>query len=219
MKQFLKNNILYLAGLSLLLVLGLCFYFNMSKGDIILFFSERRSTSLNYFFRFSNSLGEGYAYLIIGLGLLLYRFSHALMILVTGFCTMLLSQFLKNFFGKPRPAIYFSELKGQPEAIIPVPEVELVTSWTSSFPSGHTMAAFALYGLLAFSVKRKDLKILFLLMASLAGISRIYLGQHFLQDVLAGAFFGTLVAMLMYALQCWLGQENRLGRRGLLGLR
>jgi membrane-associated phospholipid phosphatase len=32
----------------------------------------------------------------------------------------------------------------------------------------------------------------------LVGYSRIYLGQHFLQDVLAGALFGTASAITVY---------------------
>jgi undecaprenyl-diphosphatase len=61
-----------------------------------------------------------------------------------------------------------------------------------SFPSGHTMAATVLYGILAVllvtKVKRKRSKVLIALAASLlialVGFSRMYLGAHYLSDVL-----------------------------------
>jgi undecaprenyl-diphosphatase len=61
-----------------------------------------------------------------------------------------------------------------------------------SFPSGHTMAATVLYGVLAVllvtKVKRQRSKVLIGLAASLlivlVGFSRMYLGAHYLSDVL-----------------------------------
>ena len=207
MTRFLKDNTAYFALLTLFLIVGILFYLNMSKGDLILFFSENRHPVSNSIVRFTNLWGEGYAYLIIGITLLFYKLRNALMIALTGITALFCSQLLKDFFGHPRPSIFFSEIQGQPDALMPVPDVELVSSYTSSFPSGHTMAAFALYGLLAFSIKQQGLKIVFLLIATIAGISRIYLGQHFLEDVLAGACFGTLIAATMFPLQEWIGRK------------
>lgn len=218
MKAFFKNNISYLLSLLLLLTIGLyiCTYFD--KGAVLLFFSENRTDFFNYFFRFANSWGEGYAFLIIGVVLLFYNIRNAIAIGFAGLFTLIISRLLKDFFGHPRPTIYFSKILGIPNAIIPVPEVELTSSYTSSFPSGHTMAAFALYGLLAFSFKRTAIKILFLIIAALAGISRIYLGQHFLSDVVAGALFGTLIALAIFILQEWM-ERTPLRNRSLLKIK
>ena len=67
-----------------------------------------------------------------------------------------------------------------------------------SFPSGHTMAATDLYGLLAvFAVlafeawRHRTLAILWAsVMALLVGFSRLYLGAHYLSDVLGGVAAG-----------------------------
>lgn len=78
----------------------------------------------------------------------------------------------------------------------------LITVGGFSFPSGHSMGAMAIYGMLiyavwhtAWSVRRKaafTAALSFLIL--LVGISRIYLGVHFASDVLAG--FGAGLASL-----------------------
>jgi len=63
-----------------------------------------------------------------------------------------------------------------------------------SFPSGHSMAAFSLYGILAFLFWRHTstlsgrltLIVFSFLMILMIGISRIYLGVHYPSDVLGG---------------------------------
>lgn len=63
-----------------------------------------------------------------------------------------------------------------------------------SFPSGHAMVTMAFYGYLLYVVvklvKRKwvrnSLIVLFVSIIFLVGLSRIYLGVHYVTDVLAG---------------------------------
>ncbi|MNP70769.1 Phosphatidylglycerophosphatase B [compost metagenome] len=63
-----------------------------------------------------------------------------------------------------------------------------------SFPSGHSMAAFSLYGVMAFllwrhtltSIGRGVLIAFSVAMILMIGISRIYLGVHYPSDVLGG---------------------------------
>ena len=74
----------------------------------------------------------------------------------------------------------------------------------SSFPSGHSTTVFALATMLALFEKNKKWNILYLLGALGVGYSRIYLGQHFLGDVLVGSGLGMLVAVLVY----WLYPES-----------
>jgi membrane-associated phospholipid phosphatase len=85
-----------------------------------------------------------------------------------------------------------------------------------SFPSGHTMAATLLYGLLAVfalliiraRIWRGFVLLSALLVVMLVGFSRIALGAHYLTDVLAAIAAG--VAWLWF---CWTAVENLRRRR------
>jgi undecaprenyl-diphosphatase len=73
-----------------------------------------------------------------------------------------------------------------------------------SFPSGHAQTAFVIATVLSAFLARRYNLVTFLLAAAV-GMSRIYLGVHFLTDVLAGAATGAILGVMsIYAL-------NRLG--------
>jgi undecaprenyl-diphosphatase len=95
----------------------------------------------------------------------------------------LLNVLLKQVFQRPRP-------------VLAVPLVHLPTF---SFPSGHAVASTVFYGALcAFVFDRTRSRVLRATacvvaasMVLLVGASRIYLGAHYLSDVIAGIAAGT----------------------------
>lgn len=100
----------------------------------------------------------------------------------------ILNTTLKNIFARPRPIDY-----------------RLIEETGYSFPSGHSMASMAFYGLLIYliykNVKNKYLKWTLILVLSvliiLIGFSRIYLGVHYTSDVLGG-FLISLSYLIIY---------------------
>jgi YegS/Rv2252/BmrU family lipid kinase len=73
-----------------------------------------------------------------------------------------------------------------------VPELD-VSPPTSSFPSGHTAAAVALYGAVALLIYQRtgrNTSWLLLLMPAAVGVARLYRGMHHPSDVVAGALLG-----------------------------
>ncbi len=71
-----------------------------------------------------------------------------------------------------------------------------------SFPSGHATAAFALFFCLGFLAEKKINEVIFFLLALTVAFSRVYLSQHFFEDITAGSFiavfFSSLVCGIFY---------------------
>jgi membrane-associated phospholipid phosphatase len=95
-----------------------------------------------------------------------------------------LNTLLKTWIARPRPA--FAD--------------PLATALYYSFPSGHSMMSLIMYGLLAYFVMigvrsawlRVPITAGLIGLILLIGVSRMYLGVHYLTDVLAGFVVGGL---------------------------
>ncbi|MEM6316113.1 MAG: phosphatase PAP2 family protein [Bacteroidota bacterium] len=68
----------------------------------------------------------------------------------------------------------------------------------NGFPSGHSSVAIAFWGALALLFKRRWLTILCGALMTLIPLSRIYLGVHFLADVLGGIALGAIILGVFY---------------------
>jgi membrane-associated phospholipid phosphatase len=66
----------------------------------------------------------------------------------------------------------------------------------SSFPSGHTVGAFALGGVLFLASPSRTMRVIALLLALAVGISRILAFRHWTSDVAASALIGTFAAFV-----------------------
>ena len=85
---------------------------------------------------------------------------------------------------------------------------------TSSFPSGHTAAAVALYGAVAWVIARgtgRRLAWLLLLMPAAVAFARLYRGMHHPSDVVAGFLLGA--CSLAIAAHIAFGPQPRFRRR------
>ena len=98
----------------------------------------------------------------------------------------------------------------------PRPDIAIYYEPSYSFPSGHATIAVALYGFVAYliihflkSTKQKLTTIFFaLIFILLIGISRIYLGEHYLSDVYSGYLLGTLWLIIGIAITKVLEEKN-----------
>lgn len=113
-------------------------------------------------------------------------------VLVGTLCTNLI---LKPIFARPRPFIYYADnpvFMGWYEFA----GSHIENAYTS-FPSGHTTAAFEL-GVALFLVLNKKYSWIFPVFSALVGLSRIYLMVHYATDVLGGVVVGTFAGIMGY---------------------
>lgn len=98
--------------------------------------------------------------------------------------SFVIGYFFKKCFTRPRPYLVLSQARTGSK---------LFRDY--SFPSGHTTAVFSLA--ISYSLVYRYLIVPLIFCALLVGISRIYLGQHYPTDVLAGGILGTTVALVV----------------------
>ena len=79
------------------------------------------------------------------------------------------------------------------------PENDSLPRWDSSFPSGHTSSWFSMA--VVYADKYPKLTIPLYSCGILVGLSRIYQGQHYPSDVLAGAILGWASGFLTLKLE------------------
>lgn len=198
-RQTVRDYSLFFWIYLLFLIGGSILLFVIEKGDAIFYFSERRSEVGDAAFRFITKLGEEYVYFIALIGLLFYRFRYAIILPAIGISVSIFSYFLKRFFAHDRPSLYFRKLDLL-DSIQLVDGIRL-NGGANSFPSGHTMSAFAFYTFIVLVLPRKKwIAFLGIALAILVGISRIYLVQHFLEDIYLGSIIGVALGMFWYAL-------------------
>lgn len=133
----------------------------------------------------ATSLGDGYVWGLLGLYLMLFggRIDRLNVLVGLGVLMVEITVFraFKALFARPRPP-----LGGRP-----------VRSWyldTFAFPSGHTTVAFGMALLVAQLYPHPLTLTMAYALACAIGISRVYLREHYMIDVIAGAVLGTLIA-------------------------
>jgi undecaprenyl-diphosphatase len=99
----------------------------------------------------------------------------------------------------------------------PDPSWGLVQERSFSFPSGHSVSAVVLYGILVYLgmrhlhtlAQRIALIVVALVLIVGIGVSRIYLGAHYPSDVLAGYFVGCIWLITVMGADWFLRSERK----------
>lgn len=192
MKRYLRGQ----NGFMLIYVLFLAYFgylqLQFSQAEIFLAINGLHSPRLDMFFYYATYLGDGLFFVFILIIIAFYRYSSALLGLIIFLLSGLTAQVLKRFVFETslRP---FGELADRFD-LHRVPGVEQVM--TLSFPSGHTVTAFALAFFLTSLFERRYVGWLLAILAVLVAYSRVYLGQHYMIDVYVGSMIGLGVSTL-----------------------
>ncbi len=153
---------------------------------------EHKTETIVSIMKIISHIGGTISVFCLCLGLFIFnktRIKYAIPISLTVIWSVVINLFLKNIFARERPDI-----------------LQLIQETNYSFPSGHSMTNAALYTmaimLVNHYIKNKKTKyslcIAFSLIPILIGISRIYLGVHYLGDVVGGFLLGISIAIIIY---------------------
>lgn len=192
--EVLNQNKIYFTGLLLIFFSGALFLALNGKEAAFISLNSYHPFYLNVFFINYTFMGDGIFAVCLIAAMFFYfkRTQCAFALLYSFLISGLAAQLIKNLVNSPRPKLYF-------EAGTYLNFIDGVTlTGNSGFPSGHTATAFAIATVLALMMKNKKWQLLIIPAAALAGYSRIYLAQHFLLDVIAGALLGSISGVLAF---------------------
>ncbi len=105
---------------------------------------------------------------------------------ITVLFSICVNNILKGIFMVERP----KEIEG-------IKLLKPSTATGTSFPSGHSQSASAVFYSIAFKLKRKWFYVLSTVIVLLVMLSRLYLGCHFPLDVIVGALLGFIIAFIL----------------------
>ncbi len=174
--------------------ISISFFFYREHGDFVLLVNEFHNSFFDFFFKYWTYTGSWIFFTVLGLASIFLRKRFGIVLSAIGVTVALFSLFFKMvlFPNAPRPKLFFESQM----ILKSVEGVEMLDLY--SFPSGHSMAAFAIATFFALNFQNRRLSILFLFLAILTGLSRIYLAQHFLLDVMAGSLIGVIIPTTFY---------------------
>jgi len=150
--------------------------------------SDDVQDTIRYANRFGGGMNPPMVILFFYLAGVAYRcrrwIAYALAMTLAGAGAGLLVQATKLLVSRARPELWLGAF-------------ERVRSSASSFPSGHTVGAFAFAGVLMLISPSRTMRVVAFLLAVAVGFSRILAFRHWTSDVVASAAAGMLAAWII----------------------
>ncbi|HOO43760.1 MAG TPA: phosphatase PAP2 family protein, partial [Bacillota bacterium] len=155
--------------------------------EMIHWFQDLRNGFLDFLFNFFTVFGEELVLIVI-LGFIYWSYDKKVgeKMGFTIFISLAFNSLLKLVIHRPRPFVADSTIE----------PLRLDTAGGYSFPSGHTQTAATTFFSLYYNIKKRWLLIVAIVITILVAISRMYLGVHYLTDVLVGAALGITIAWI-----------------------
>ena len=181
----------WLIGIAVaVLAIALGFYFDDTVRDFI---AQHQTPALRSFMRYVSLFGDWPSHVAFGLLLLAIAWMRDSKKWTRIFLAMLIAMSLAGVTGnvikrtipRPRPSVHTDMRWGGPR----------FSSKYHSFPSGHVDASTAFFCTLFLANRRIGLACF--LIPILIGLSRMYLGAHYLSDVVCAAVLGIFCALIV----------------------
>lgn len=172
------------------LIIGALVLIKINKGDLVLFFSNNRTTLGSAFFLATNKLAEWQFLVFIAAVLAYKKFGNTFIFLLACGIAGVVAQSLKRVFDMPRPRLFFAD--------VDLHYLSSTMLTQHSFPSGHTTAAFTIFFMLVLMTDKKYLHFIYFLLALSVAFARVYLLQHFFMDIYFGSILGVAISYLVF---------------------
>ena len=172
------------------IAIAVSFHFDDALRDLIM---QHQNPAMRNFMRYVSLLGDWPLHAAVGLVLLGLTWRRGSEEWTRIFLAMLLAMMLagvtdtviKRIAPRARPSVHAETRWGGPR----------FSSKYHSFPSGHVAASTAFFAVLL--IGRRRIGVACLAIPVLIGFSRMYLGAHYLSDVVCAAVLGTLCALVV----------------------
>ena len=158
--------------------------------DVVIFLQDLGKTFFYPFFSFISFLGEEYVYILI-FSIVYFTYDKKMgeFMAITLGLTATVNTIIKNIVGAKRPFEKYEDL---------VENLRPDTAGGNSFPSGHTQNFSTVLFSGSFYKNKKVMFYVSTVLVILMMLSRMYLGVHFLEDVVVAAILGIAIAYGAY---------------------
>ena len=171
-------------------VFALLIIIKTDKLSLHLYFNSFYSKIGDFIMPHLTNIGDGLLLLLACLLIFLFRSKRlAILLFIAFLISSGLVQFLKHFVfeNHMRPMYVFQHVKGFHQI------KDFHNHMSQSFPSGHSTSSFVLFTFLAMNyAKNWQTQILCFIGALFFAFTRVYLSQHYFEDMFAGALIGFL---------------------------
>jgi membrane-associated phospholipid phosphatase len=191
LSEILYHQRYFLVPYLILIIIGFSLMLVFSKTELFLLINNKHNPFFDQFFKFNTWLGDGWMTVAVIFGMLFLKYRYALLAALAYAYSSLAVQIFKRLFNAPRPVKFFEDV-----ASIRTIDGYTMHEW-NSFPSGHTASAFTLAVVLSYLLPHKHSHWILIPIAGLTAFSRVYLAQHFIEDIIAGALLAVVMTFHM----------------------
>jgi membrane-associated phospholipid phosphatase len=172
--------------------------------EIIEWMQQFSNAFLDAFFSFWTMFGEDLIIIaIMGFVYWCYNKKAGEYLGLSVFVSLVLNSVIKVLVQRPRPFQVDDQIVNLRPA----------TSGGYAFPSGHTQGASSVFGSVAVWVKKRWVSIVAAIIVVMVALSRMYLGVHYLSDVIVGGILGIGIGLLIFRLFVKTEDHHRLYMR------
>jgi membrane-associated phospholipid phosphatase len=191
-----------------IILLALSFW--LGKNELFLMLNGDLGIVADYFFAIWTNAGDGVIWLIVLIIILKMKRKDVLPLIISGFVVSTVITQVFKYFIIPNELRPYKAIADR-ALIHTVSFVEPYT--TSSFPSGHTGAAFSFFLLFCLILHKNWWIWSGFAGALLVGYSRVYLAQHFPLDVAGGIIVAVATAAISVQVQKFWMRKKAVNRQ------